>query len=115
MSAQRAKPKEPNMIVGHGVDVQDISRIRKILSFAEEDFLISTFTKAERSIEHGEQGRAEFLAGRIAAKEPVPRAPGTGCAGDIACRHVEILRREGGQPEARLSGAAREASDALGI
>jgi holo-[acyl-carrier protein] synthase len=115
MSAQRATPKEPQMIVGHGVDVQDISRIRKILSFSEEDFLIATFTKAERSIEHGGQEHAEFLAGRLAAKEAVVKALGTGFAGDIACRHVEILRREGGQPEARLSGAAREASDALGI
>ncbi len=103
------------MIVGHGVDVQDIARIRKLLSFAEDDFLIATFTEAERSIELGEQERAEYYAGRLAAKEAVAKALGTGFAGDIACRQVEIRRREGGQPEARLSGAALAASEALGI
>lgn len=103
------------MIVGHGVDVQDISRVRKILAFSEEDFLIGTFSKAERDIEHGEQEKAEFFAGRLAAKEAVAKALGTGFAGEIACRHVEILRREGGQPEAYLTGAAREVSQSLGI
>lgn len=103
------------MIVGHGVDVQDVSRIRKILAFSEEDFLVATFSKAEREIEHGEQEQAEFLAGRLAAKEAVAKALGTGFAGDIACRHVEILRKEGGQPEAHLTGAASEMSQSLGI
>jgi holo-[acyl-carrier protein] synthase len=103
------------MIVGHGVDVQDVARIRKLLSFAEEDFLISTFTEAERSIELGDHERAEFFAGRLAAKEAVAKALGTGFAGDIAFRQVEILRKEGGQSDARLSGAALAAADALGV
>ncbi len=102
------------MIVGHGVDVQDIARIRKVLSFAEEDFLVSTFTEAERAIECGGQELAEFLAGRLAAKEAVAKALGTGFAGEIAFLHVEILRKEGGQPEANLYGPARDAADNLG-
>jgi holo-[acyl-carrier protein] synthase len=103
------------MIVGHGVDVQDVARIRKILSFTEEDFLAATFTEAERAIDCGDRERAEFYAGRLAAKEAIAKALGTGFAGDIAFRNVEILRRDGGQPEARLSGAALDAAQALGV
>jgi holo-[acyl-carrier protein] synthase len=103
------------MIVGHGVDVQDIARIGKILSFAEEDFLVTTFTEAERAIDYGEHERAEFFAGRLAAKEAVAKALGTGFAGDVACRQVEILRNDSGQPVARLSGAALVAADDLGV
>jgi holo-[acyl-carrier protein] synthase len=103
------------MIVGHGVDVQDVARIRKLLSFAEDDFLVATFSEAERAIDFGERERAEFFAGRLAAKEAVAKALGTGFAGDVACRQVEILRKDGGQPEARLSGAALAAADELGV
>src|SRR5689334_4997621 len=57
---ESACAQEAEMIVGHGVDVQDVSRIRKLLEFAEEDFLASTFTGAERAIECGDQEQAEF-------------------------------------------------------
>lgn len=103
------------MIVGHGVDVQDVARVRKLLSFVEQDFLVGAFTEAERAIECGERERAEFFAGRLAAKEAIAKAMGTGFAGDISWRHVEILRRDGGQPEARLSGPALDAATGLGI
>ena len=103
------------MIVGHGVDVQDVARIRKLLSFAEEDFLVSTFTEAERAIDCGELERAEFFAGRLAGKEAVAKALETGFAGDVACRQVEILRKDGGEPDVRLFGAAQPAADKLGV
>jgi holo-[acyl-carrier protein] synthase len=103
------------MIVGHGVDVQDVGRVRKLLSYAEDDFRISTFTEAERAIECGDQELAEFLAGRLAAKEAVAKALGTGIAGEIAFLHIEIVRKHGGQPEARLYGPARNVADALGV
>ena len=103
------------MILGHGVDVQDVARIRKLLDFTEDDFLIATFTEAERVIDCGEQERAEFFAGRLAAKEAVAKALGTGFAGEIAFLQVEILRKEGGQPDVRLYRAALDAADAMGV
>jgi holo-[acyl-carrier protein] synthase len=103
------------MIVGHGIDVQDIARIRMLLSKEEEDFLLGTFTRAERSIECSPYDRAEYFAGRLAAKEAVVKALGTGFAGDISWNQVEILRLKSGQPDARLSGAALREAEALGI
>jgi holo-[acyl-carrier protein] synthase len=102
------------MIVGHGVDVVDIGRIQKFLSVDADDFLHGTFTRAERETESQEHDRAEFLAGRLAAKEAVVKALGTGFTGDISWQQVEIVRKESGQPTVQLSGAARAAAETLG-
>ena len=72
------------MILGHGVDVQDVNRIRKLLAFAAEDYLLSTFTRLERETDCLEHERAEFFAGRFAAKEAVAKALGTGFVGDMS-------------------------------
>ena len=93
------------MIVGHGVDVQDVSRIRKLLDFAEEDFLLSTYTRAEREIDCLEHERAEFFAGRFAAKEAVAKALGMGFVGNMSFQDVQIVRKASGQPEVILTGA----------
>ncbi len=103
------------MIVGHGIDVEDVDRIRKLLAHSEEDFLLGTFTQAEREIGRFEEQKAEFFAGRLAAKEAVVKALGTGFTGAISWRQVEILRKDSGQPEVQLRGAAQEKAGSLGI
>ena len=103
------------MIVGHGVDVEDVARVRKLLEAANEDFLEGTFTRSEREIECSEHERAEFFAGRIAAKEAVVKALGTGFTGEISWQQVEITRMSSGQPGVRLRGAALAAAEALGV
>jgi holo-[acyl-carrier protein] synthase len=103
------------MILGHGIDVADLKRVEILLTNMEEDFLLSTFTAAEREIECLPEERVAFFAGRLAAKEAVVKALGTGFTGDIAMRQVEIVRRSDGGPEVRLRGAAREAAERLGV
>lgn len=103
------------MILGHGIDVADLSRVRVLLTQMEDDFLLSTFTAAEREAECLPEDRVPFFAGRLAAKEAVLKALGTGFAGDVAMRQVEVIRLPGGSPEVRLRGAAKEAADKLGV
>jgi holo-[acyl-carrier protein] synthase len=103
------------MIVGHGVDVADIERIRKLLAGMEHDFLLGTFTREERATECNAHERAEFFAGRLAAKEAVVKALGTGFAGEISWQQVEILRLDGGSAEVRLRGAALAEAERLGV
>ena len=106
---------ECQVIVGHGIDVQDIARIRILLSHEEEEFLRVTYTEAERRLGNSPEDREEFFAGRLAAKEAVVKALGTGFAGEISWQQVEILRMDSGQPVARLNGAALREAEALGI
>ncbi|HEY7326595.1 MAG TPA: holo-ACP synthase [Gemmataceae bacterium] len=103
------------MIIGHGVDVVDVDRIRRLLTTMEEDFLLSTFTRAERSVACEEHERVLFFAGRLAAKEAVGKALGTGFTGEISWLHVEILPGEKGHPQVRLTGPALAEAERLGI
>jgi holo-[acyl-carrier protein] synthase len=103
------------MILGHGIDVTDLGRVRVLLSKMEEDFLHSTFTATERETANLPEDRVPYFAGRLAAKEAVLKALGTGFTGNIAMRQVEIVRLDDGSPEVRLRGAAKEAADNLGI
>ena len=103
------------MIIGHGIDATDVERIRRLLATMEEDFLHGTFTQTERSVECGEHERAPYYAGRLAAKEAVVKAMGTGFVGDISWQQVEILRRDDGRPDVRLRGVALAESERLGI
>jgi holo-[acyl-carrier protein] synthase len=102
-------------ILGHGIDVVDVGRIDKLLSALEEDFLLGTFTHAERRIECQPHERAAFFSGRLAAKEAVVKALGTGFTGAVSWQHVEILRRDDGRPYVNLRAAAKDRAGLLGV
>jgi holo-[acyl-carrier protein] synthase len=102
-------------LIGHGIDIIELARIASSLRSSSDDFLEAIFTEAERGLA-GEQ--AEWIGhygGRLAAKEAVVKALGTGFTGEIAWTDVEILRLPSGQPEVRLSGGARAVADGLGV
>lgn len=103
------------MITGHGIDIADLGRVRILLAQMEEDFLFSTFTPTERETECLPEDRVSFFGGRLAAKEAVLKALGTGFANGVAMRHVEIIRLPDGSPAVRLRGAAKDAADRLGV
>jgi len=103
------------MILGHGIDIADLGRVRILLTKMEEDFLHSTFTAVERETEIFPEDRVPFFAGRLAAKEAVAKALGTGFTGDIAMRQVEIARLPDGSPEVRLHDAAKKVAESLGV
>lgn len=115
MGPQAFKYMDARMILGHGIDVADLSRVRVLLTQMEEDFLHSTFTATERETDNLPEERVPFFAGRLAAKEAIAKALGTGFTGNIAMRQVEIVRRPDGSPEVHLHGAAKAAADRLGV
>ncbi len=65
------------MILGYGIDVADLGRVKILLTNMEEDFLLSTFTAEERETACLPEERVPFFAGRLAAKEAVVKALGT--------------------------------------
>lgn len=103
------------MILGHGIDVADLHRVKILLMRMEEDFLFSTFTAGERETECLSEDRVPFFGGRLAAKEAVLKALKTPATPGVAMRQVEILRLPNGSPEIRLHGAAKEMATKLGV
>ena len=86
-------------IVGHGIDLVEVSRIAELLERHGERFLERCFTAAERGYSDASvKRREEHLAARFAAKEAVLKALGTGWRDGIAWTDIEVVRRPSGQP-----------------
>ncbi len=94
------------MIVGIGVDIVDISRIRSMLDRYGERFLSRVYTERETAYAMRGAKAAERLAGRFAVKEAVMKALGTGKSQGILWRDVETIRGPYGKPEVHLHGQA---------
>jgi len=95
------------LIVGIGLDLIEVERVRRAWTRFGDRFVRRILTPAERGALHGDP--AGFLAARLAAKEAAFKALGTGWASGVTWRDVEVLRTSSGAPEIRLGGAAGRA------
>jgi holo-[acyl-carrier protein] synthase len=102
------------MIVGTGVDIAEVPRIRQALERHGERFLNRVFTPDEVRYCTGKTNSAERLAARFAAKEAGMKALGTGWRRGVAWRDIEVVRLPGQRPQLRLSGKAGEIARSLG-
>lgn len=86
------------MIVGHGIDLQDITAIeRAVQKNARFSDKLLTAKELERYQTLKGKRQMEYLAGRWAAKEAFVKALGTGI-GKIGFQDIEILSDEKGAP-----------------
>lgn len=101
------------MIVGHGIDLVEIARMRRLVE--NEAFLRKVFTEKERAYCSARSEAASSFAVRYAAKEAVAKALGTGIGAHCALQDVEVAIGERGEPVLLLSGNARRTADQKGI
>ena len=99
-------PSEKPVIVGIGVDIVEVGRVKDILSRYRDRFLRRVFTDDEAAYAKKSVREAERLAGRFAVKEAVMKAFGTGKSQGILWRDVETVRGAMGRPEVKLYGKA---------
>ncbi len=102
------------MIVGIGVDLVEIERIRKLLERFDGAFVEKTFTPAERREAAERNDPSIYYAGRWAVKEAVAKALGCGIGGGCALLDVECRNGGNGRPYVKLGGAAAETFRKLG-
>ena len=102
------------MIVGLGVDMEEVSRIREVISRHGRIFLDRIFTSAEVAYCERHRDPAERYAARFAAKEATMKALGTGWSKGVRWRDIEVTRKPGGRPTIVLHGIAREHADRMG-
>lgn len=94
-----------------GVDMIAIERVSRAMQRHGERFFTRFFTESERAA-CGE--RIERLAARIAAKEAVAKALGTGI-GDVKWVEIEVGNDPRGRPILTLHGAAAALAANLGL
>ena len=102
------------MIIGTGVDVVDIARIRNVIERLKDRFILRVFTPAEQEFCNKHRDPAPHYAARFAAKEALFKALGTGWAKGVTWLDVEVLRKEQEAPALRLHGEAQRLSASLG-
>jgi holo-[acyl-carrier protein] synthase len=83
------------MIIGMGVDITEVRRLRQAIEKWGDDFLNRVFTREELENAKTRGSLHQHLAGRFAAKEAVFKA-----LGDVGLnwRDVQILNNNEGKP-----------------
>ncbi|MCL1926799.1 MAG: holo-ACP synthase [Syntrophorhabdaceae bacterium] len=93
-------------IIGIGVDIVEISRIKSILKQHGEHFISRVFTENEKKYSMSAANSAERFAGRFAVKEAVIKALGIGVNTGITWHDIETIRGASGKPSVRLRNQA---------
>jgi holo-[acyl-carrier protein] synthase len=103
------------MIVGSGIDMVEIGRIRESMERFGQRFLNRIFTSAEQAYCLRKRRSAESFAARFAAKEAGAKALGTGISQGVNWLEIEVIRQPAGRPGLVLHGRAAEIAAALGV
>jgi holo-[acyl-carrier protein] synthase len=96
------------MIVGTGVDIAEVARIRASIARFGDRFLRRIFTEGEIRYCESKASRFESYAARFAAKEAGMKALGTGWSRGVRWRDIEVVRPKGQRPTLRFQGKAGE-------
>lgn len=104
------------MIVGIGMDLVEVARMRRLLDRKGERALARLFTDGERSYAATHPEPARQLAARVAAKEAAFKAlSGNDLARSIGWREFEVVSQQGRAPQLLLHGRAQERATELGL
>ena len=103
------------MIVGTGIDIAEVPRIRQSIERFGSRFLERIFTEAEMRCCDSKANRAERYAARFAAKEAAMKALGTGWNHGVRWVDCEVVRMPGGRPTMAFHGKAAEFAAKLGV
>jgi holo-[acyl-carrier protein] synthase len=102
------------MIIGIGVDIIEIQRVREVLERQKDRFRNRVFTPAEQQYCEAHRDPAPHFAVRFAAKEALFKALGTGWSGGIRWTDAEVSRAAGQAPALVLHGEAARMGSARG-
>lgn len=97
------------MIVGTGVDIVEVSRIKNAAIRWKDTFLKRIFTENEIAYSKQRKFSYQHLAARFAAKEAILKAFGDSTIHRVEWTNVEILNDEFGKPLVKLAGEAKKA------
>ncbi|MDX1952267.1 MAG: holo-ACP synthase [Verrucomicrobiota bacterium] len=96
------------MIVGLGIDLVEVERIRKSIEKFPERFASRLLSADERAYCFSHKDPAIHMAARFAAKEAVSKAFGTGIGSELGWQDIEVAKELSGQPLIRLRGKAEK-------
>jgi len=103
------------MIVGTGVDLAEVPRIKSSIERFGPRFTERIYTPAEIAYVERKANRYERYAARFAAKEAGMKAIGTGWSHGVRWQDFEVANLPSGKPTLRLHGVAARIAEKLGV
>jgi holo-[acyl-carrier protein] synthase len=92
------------MILGMGVDLIEIDRVKRAHEKRGQRFISRLYTSAEAKYCLAKSDPYPSLAGRFAAKEAVIKAFSKGFGSRWQWRHIEVVREPSGKPGIKVHG-----------
>ena len=89
---------QPSTILGLGIDIIEVERIRASHERFGERFLNRVLLPGEIEYCLKHKFPAPFLAARFAAKEAVSKAFGTGIGAQLGWHDIEVAKKPSGEP-----------------
>ena len=102
-------------IVGIGLDLVSIARVRSIAERRKDRFLNRLFTEEERAYCLSRASPYASFAGRFAAKEAILKALGTGWSAGVSWLDITVLNDSAGRPSATVRGRVAELTRKAGV
>jgi len=103
------------VIVGIGLDLAEVGRIRAAAERHGRRFIERIYTPAEIAYAERKANRYERYAARFAAKEAGMKAIGTGWRRGVRWHDFEVLNLPSGRPTLRFHGVAAQVAEELGV
>ncbi|WP_321474003.1 holo-[acyl-carrier-protein] synthase [uncultured Paludibaculum sp.] len=103
------------MIVGTGIDLAEVDRIKASIERYGDRFLNRVYTERERAYVARKANKYERYAARFAAKEAGMKAIGTGWRHGITWQDFEVTNLPSGRPTISFHGVAKEIAEKLGV
>jgi holo-[acyl-carrier protein] synthase len=103
------------MIAGIGIDIVDVGRISSLIRRYGSRFLARVLCEEEIHLCGERLDRAQYAAGRFAAKEAAFKALGAGRASGIGFHDIAVLSDGGEVPRLVLTGKAWERASLLEV
>ena len=95
------------MIIGTGIDIIEIGRIKHSITKYSDRFKNKVFTQKEIDYCHSQADPAKHFAARFSVKEAVLKCFGTGMTGGILWKDIEVDKKKSGQPTLNLYGKGK--------
>jgi holo-[acyl-carrier protein] synthase len=103
------------VILGSGIDIAEVHRIRAAVNRHGSRFIRRIFTPAEIAYVERKANRFERYAARFAAKEAAMKAIGTGWRHGVRWQDFEVTNLPSGKPTLALHGVAAMIANHLGV
>ena len=96
------------MVIGIGIDIIEIDRVRESVEKFGDHFLNKIYTQKELDYCLKKKYKYQHLAARFAAKEAVYKALATGWDAEVSWQHIEISNEPNGMPIVTLQGKLKK-------